>query len=291
MIIVCVCLAACEKKSARKQSTYDGKDGTSINYHRNTNVIQTEIEYKNRKMDGWYKSYYKSGQLKSEILFKEGKKNGIYKEFYEDGKLQSVRFYKADKADSVYQQFDREGRIKFKSYYKNGKQDGRLTTFYPSGKIRLEAGYRDDRQEGEEEIYYENGQLKSVNYYENGILGFGGQNFSETGKPLIADDYTILVEEINQMGLNSQYIYRFRLNKPVVKAQMYLISGELRKGQSLPPFPFSLPRKSQFFEHTFYVPRYNSLTEVMTVVAIVESEKGEKNITARKLNVSLNNFY
>ncbi|MDR2870703.1 MAG: hypothetical protein LBV04_09655 [Deferribacteraceae bacterium] len=55
-----------------------------------------ELTYKDGKVDGYVKKYFKSGQLKSEIPFVEGKMNGLAVFYNEDGTVRSQTQYEND---------------------------------------------------------------------------------------------------------------------------------------------------------------------------------------------------
>ena len=45
----------------------------------------TRIEYKNGKRDGYYKHFYKKGQLQSRINYTNNKKEGLWERFCQEG--------------------------------------------------------------------------------------------------------------------------------------------------------------------------------------------------------------
>jgi hypothetical protein len=55
-----------------------------------------EAPYKDGKMEGTTRTYYKSGELKQEMPYKNDKAEGVARDYYESGKLESEIPYKND---------------------------------------------------------------------------------------------------------------------------------------------------------------------------------------------------
>jgi antitoxin component YwqK of YwqJK toxin-antitoxin module len=64
--------------------------------------LKTEFPYKDDKVNGIVKSYYKSGELQDETTFKNDKRNGVGKIYYESGELAYEVLYKDGKAISGF---------------------------------------------------------------------------------------------------------------------------------------------------------------------------------------------
>jgi len=55
------------------------------------------LEYKNGKIDGIRKDWYKNGQLKNERTYKNGELDGVWKVYLEDGQLKEEKTFKDGK--------------------------------------------------------------------------------------------------------------------------------------------------------------------------------------------------
>ena len=67
-------------------------------------MLKTEDTYKNDKKEGFYKTYYKNGNLCSEGAYKDNKEEGIYKKYYENGDLYLYGFYKNGRLEKPFYQ-------------------------------------------------------------------------------------------------------------------------------------------------------------------------------------------
>jgi len=79
--------------------------GLVIYFYKDGSVLKTE-KYKNGDLDGPYKEYYPTGELKVDGVFGKGLKERAWKIYYKTGK------------------------IKTKGKYRNGERVGEWTTFY-----------------------------------------------------------------------------------------------------------------------------------------------------------------
>ena len=87
------------------------------------------------KIDGYYKEYYRSGQLKVETDYTDGKKHGRGFEYFEDSAKKFTGFYKNGEIDSVCRWYYPSGQIKESSYWKEGRRAAEWVLFYPDGGI------------------------------------------------------------------------------------------------------------------------------------------------------------
>lgn len=93
-------------------------------YHENLPQIMTTEFYKNGKLDGSRKVFYRNGKLAEEITYENGIKNGAYKSFTEQGVLLESSTYKNDQYDGEAIYSDASGKIVSQGKYKNGKKVG-----------------------------------------------------------------------------------------------------------------------------------------------------------------------
>ncbi|PKP19072.1 MAG: hypothetical protein CVU05_12140 [Bacteroidetes bacterium HGW-Bacteroidetes-21] len=94
-------------------------------YYDSLGNIESVVNYKNDKYDGYFKEFYPNGQLKTIAFFIDGIRNDTNKTFYSNGKMESIL------------------------YYKNGKREGRYKHYYESGNPHLLAIFENDKS-----VYY-----------------------------------------------------------------------------------------------------------------------------------------
>ncbi|WP_291113573.1 toxin-antitoxin system YwqK family antitoxin [Flavobacterium sp. UBA6135] len=103
-------------------------------YHLDMDQIMTLENYKNGKLDGVRKVFYKSGELAEETNYKEGKREGSYKKYAENGIVMEELNYKNDlfHGPAIYKETD--GTISITGQYKNGLSVGEWK-YYEKGKL------------------------------------------------------------------------------------------------------------------------------------------------------------
>jgi antitoxin component YwqK of YwqJK toxin-antitoxin module len=109
------------------------KNGIQITYYKDGSV-NTEISYKNGKLDGISKQYYPNGVIRRLDRYSNGEVIGISKKYYDNGTLESETKFKKG-ASYEYELY--------KTYYKTGilkkihnqKLD---ITYYPNGQIAID---------------------------------------------------------------------------------------------------------------------------------------------------------
>jgi antitoxin component YwqK of YwqJK toxin-antitoxin module len=103
-------------------------------YHQESKDIMTLENYKNGKLNGVRKVFYKSSKLAEEINYSEGKKNGIAKTFAENGKQIDQHQYVNDMIEGIAIYFDGNGKKLYEGTYKNNVKVG-MWKFYENDKV------------------------------------------------------------------------------------------------------------------------------------------------------------
>ena len=120
---------------------YNIKEGIFKSYHinisniselfNNTNTNSNQIciicYYVDNKINGEYKSYYKSGDLSSICYYIDDKIQGEYKKFYQNGQLEKIGNYVDGKEEGEFITYYETGQIKDICNYVNGEK--KLTNF------------------------------------------------------------------------------------------------------------------------------------------------------------------
>lgn len=113
-------------------------------YHKESPVIMTLENYKNGKLEGIRKVFYKSSAINEEATYKNGILNGPYKKYSEKGIVLEEAFYKNGEfhGPAVYRDID--GQIISKGSYVNGKKMG-IWQFFEKGKLTKEVNMSNPR--------------------------------------------------------------------------------------------------------------------------------------------------
>ena len=123
-------------------------------YHFNLPAIMTLEFYKNGKLEGVRKVFYKSGTIAEETNYKNGIKEGIYKSYAEN--------------EVVLEE----------SKYKNGIYEGDAIFRTPDNKIASQGVFKNGKKVGIWKVADKNGDLKDVN------MNKQGKKFQKRVKPL-----------------------------------------------------------------------------------------------------------
>jgi antitoxin component YwqK of YwqJK toxin-antitoxin module len=97
-------------------------DGTWKYYHFQSSQLMTIENYKEGKLDGNRKVYYKDGTIAEDTNYKAGIKDGIAKTYSEKGKLIDEHIYKNGQFEGLASYYDGNGNKMYEGKYVNGKQ-------------------------------------------------------------------------------------------------------------------------------------------------------------------------
>lgn len=111
-------------------------EGEWIYYHYKSKDPMTVEYYKNGKLEGLKKVFYKNGTLAETTLFKNGLKNGKYVKYAENGQLLEELFYLNDELHGEAIYHDGTGNINQKGQYKKGIRKGIWTVFENGKKVK-----------------------------------------------------------------------------------------------------------------------------------------------------------
>ncbi len=133
-------------------------------------TVKVEGTIKNNNLEGLWRSFYESGNIKSSVTYKENKANGAAYFYYDDTKGTKRVEVKMDDDQVVdkYHEYYPNGVQKAIVEYKRGKMHGDAQFFYPSGKLKIEAEYKAGLRSGKWKYYDENGELISKEKWKKG---------------------------------------------------------------------------------------------------------------------------
>lgn len=93
-------------------------------YHEDLPSVMTLEIYRNGKLNGVRKVFYKSGEIAEETNYKEGLKNGPYKSYAENGFVMEESNFKNDQYDGPAIYRNPTNEITSQGQYKDGKKVG-----------------------------------------------------------------------------------------------------------------------------------------------------------------------
>jgi antitoxin component YwqK of YwqJK toxin-antitoxin module len=104
-------------------------------YHQESPVVMTIEKYKNGKLEGVRKVFYKNKALNEETTYKNGIKDGPYRKLTEKGAVLEECVYKNGElhGPAVYRDID--GKVLSKGSFVNGKKMG-IWQFFENGKMK-----------------------------------------------------------------------------------------------------------------------------------------------------------
>lgn len=167
ILLIINVLFSCKEKDAPVVSYWD--DG----------VLKSELRYKDGKLDGVCRWYYRNGKPEIEVTYSMDKLNGEATRWYENGNLEEKSYYKDNQYDGVVQEYNVFGTMVKLSTYENGVLNGLYYQWYDNGKQFMEGEYIDGMMHGSWLMYYQDGSIGSNAIYN---MGTGVQKgYSEGG--------------------------------------------------------------------------------------------------------------
>jgi len=121
-------------------------------------------------LNGLWRSYYESGNLKSSVNYKDGMVDGIAYFYYDDDVntlLAEIKFSE-DKIIDFYQEYYENGAQKAKIQYSDNVADGIAEFYYKTGRKKIEGEYKKGEKDGKWKFYDENEDLISTEKWKNG---------------------------------------------------------------------------------------------------------------------------
>jgi len=137
------------KNEAKNQTVNGLKQGKWFEYTDLNNNVTTDTGsshymlgyYKDSKLTGLVRWYFKNGRPYGEIVYLDGKKNGEAKQFFMSGKLQATGNFLNDKPDGVIKEYYDNGQEVSESTYTNGALNGISKEYHLDGRLSRETTY------------------------------------------------------------------------------------------------------------------------------------------------------
>lgn len=145
-------------------------DGTYKQFYQDGKTICFEGSISDNQLNGLWRSYYESGNLKSSVNYKDGKADGIAYFYYDDEVntlFAEIKFLE-DKIIDIYQEFYENGAQKAKIEYDDNVANGIAEFYYKTGRKKMEGEYKDGKKDGKWKFYDEKENLISTEKWKNG---------------------------------------------------------------------------------------------------------------------------
>ena len=184
---------------------YDGSLYTGVRYRKSSQDKKVwEVEVQNGKYHGFYKEWYKNGNLKLRQAYNRNKRHGLntlYWNTQDSLPLREKGVYKNDKKSGVWKYWYKNGALHYEENMKDGRRvlEGSIMFYYSNGKKKKELSYKNGSPHGMWRTWYENGTLKTEGEYKNGeeegvfIVNFANGKLMRKENFLLSDDKLILL--------------------------------------------------------------------------------------------------
>lgn len=133
-------------------------------------IIIHEGEMRDRLIQGLWRSYYTTGNIKSAVTYDDGKVDGTAI-FYYDDEPHTVRAeveFDDDQLDGDYKEFYSNGRLKAQLIADDGLFDGDAIYYYRNGQVKIEGRYKNGLRHGKWKHYTKAGELLTKENWRNG---------------------------------------------------------------------------------------------------------------------------
>jgi len=136
-------------------------DGPYRETHEENQSIRFEGNISDNQLNGIWRTYYTSGNLKSSVNYKNGKVDGEAYFFYDDNKETKMVevIYEEDIINGLYLEFYENGAQKVSLNYEEGVLNGDAEFYYKTGRTKIKGKYKKGRKKGKWYFFDEKGKL------------------------------------------------------------------------------------------------------------------------------------
>lgn len=182
------------KESINRKDKKGKKKGVWKKFY-DSGKLKEECRYKNDLLNGYFKTYDKTGKLLEAILYINGVPQtfaeeidvvDIKREFYADASVKKEGAYDSNgKEHGAFKYFNKEGKIEKTEVYHHGilllrgrvdeldKRQGLWEEFYFDGTLKSKGEYKDGKKIGEWLFYFNSGELEQKGTFLEGELETG----------------------------------------------------------------------------------------------------------------------
>ena len=150
-----------------------------------TNLGDTTLweNYKNNRLHGTKRTYYKNGKVHRISTYENGILNGPLISYNNEGKVLEKINYKQGKKEGNFSYYYDDGVLLKTENWSNDIKNGAFITYYYQGFVQLSENYKKGIKEGWFEEYFPNKKMKLKSLYKKGIL-IEEHEFNEKGKEI-----------------------------------------------------------------------------------------------------------
>ncbi len=130
--------------------------------------IQSELEYKDNKLNGKAIWYYENGNKEQEVNYINNTLEGAQIRWYQNGNFESKAHYKNGNLEGLATMYDEYGNLLSEENYKNDTLNGSYILRYPSGGIRISGSYVGGYFSGQWLYYNLSGEIIGTGNYTMG---------------------------------------------------------------------------------------------------------------------------
>ena len=124
--------------------------------------------FRELKLTGSCKGYYRNGSLKYDENYKNDEKHGSCKSYYSDGSLMYDENYKNGEKHGNCKGYYSDGSLEYDYNYKNGERHGNCKGYYSDGSLMYAENYENGERHGNCKEYYSDGSLMYDYNFKNG---------------------------------------------------------------------------------------------------------------------------
>lgn len=267
---------------------FDGKNGIKTIFFPGTEKVQHIVEYKNGKIDGLMKEFYRNGNSKSIQHFVNDQFTDTSFFFHENGNLSSVKIKINNKKEGCWKQYNDKGKVYKETSYKDDLLDGPSTKYtYRSGRILQRSNFKEGEKDGKQEDYYNNGKIKTVLYYKNNNPCMGTEEWYESGEK-VNNDFKITVVEQNRVLLENSLKFFIQLENPQKDDMVFFVSQK-DTGRAV-TIVYHLKKLGNQFLLEYSIGKGGFIMEKVKLAAFRKTKNGNVTIKTTEFNASANNY-
>jgi len=280
-LLVVFLLASCSNE-------FDGKNGIKTICFPESEIPQVVVEYRDGKMNGELREYYRNGHLKLRQYYVDDRATDSSFLYHENGSIAEIQYKKDFKKSGTWKKFNKDGKLYEEISFDNDYLEGVSSKYtYRTGKLLRRLNYKSGMKEGKQEFYYNNGRPKAVVYYHYNKPAKGTEEWQEDGKK-IANDFKISVREQNKLLLENRLLYYIKLENPQPDDEVYVMANE--EEENLATTVYSLGKVNDEFLLEYKVAPGGFIMETVKIGAFRKTAMGNTLIRTQSINVSANNF-
>ncbi len=185
-----------ERQIARFSDNHFEADGFYREYYRNGQLF-AEGQYRRGRQNGEWTYYHENGQLDRKVTFEAGLPEGQVDVYRDDGTLSAKRSFANGKRSGEWTVYDDTGEMKLREeHYRDGKPDGQWQSWYPSGQLERQVPFKDGDRHGVANEWNEDGSPRAEVSYNNGKLDGVSKVWLSDGRTIVRTyDQSQLVSE------------------------------------------------------------------------------------------------